>query len=78
MLMKKYAPNLELESLEDVLDKAISAYRENDFNKEETPSASTGGYVPTGWICPKCGNVYSPTTSMCYRCSKLPQITCTY
>lgn len=21
-----------------------------------------------GWICPKCGTVYSPTTIECYKC----------
>lgn len=21
-----------------------------------------------GWVCPKCGRVYSPTTPMCYYC----------
>lgn len=23
-----------------------------------------------GWICPKCGNVYSPQTTECYNCNK--------
>jgi len=22
----------------------------------------------TGWICPKCGKVYSPDTPMCFSC----------
>lgn len=24
--------------------------------------------APRGWVCPICGRVYSPTTSMCYYC----------
>ena len=24
--------------------------------------------APQGWVCPKCGRVYSPTTPMCYYC----------
>lgn len=27
-----------------------------------------GQQTPTGWICPKCGRVYSPTTPMCLYC----------
>jgi len=26
------------------------------------------GFIPQGWECPKCGRVYSPTTSMCSCC----------
>lgn len=29
-----------------------------------------------GWICPKCGAVYSPTMTECSRCSPPPKITC--
>lgn len=25
-------------------------------------------YAPQGWVCPKCGRVYSPNTFMCYYC----------
>ena len=25
-------------------------------------------FAPKGWICPKCGRVYSPTTPVCFYC----------
>lgn len=25
-------------------------------------------FVPHGWVCPKCGRVYSPSTPMCSYC----------
>ena len=28
----------------------------------------TIGPIPTGWCCPKCGRVYSPTQMMCLYC----------
>lgn len=34
-------------------------------------------YYPLGWICPKCGSVYGPHVSECWRCSSRT-ITCTY
>ena len=26
-------------------------------------------FTPKGWVCPKCGRVYSPTTSICSYCN---------
>lgn len=26
------------------------------------------GFAQQGWVCPKCGRVFSPTTPMCYYC----------
>ena len=26
-------------------------------------------YYPIGWVCPKCGSVYGPQVSTCWRCS---------
>lgn len=35
-------------------------------------------YYPLGWICPKCGSVYSPSVSQCWRCNPPMTITCIY
>ena len=32
------------------------------------------GWGRQGWICPKCGSVYSPDTPMCYKCNGNNQI----
>ena len=32
------------------------------------------GFAPQGWQCPICGRVYSPTTPMCYYCSRKTEI----
>lgn len=48
----------------------------NDFRTEEetTPrgeyNAIKGVFGQYGWICPKCGRVYSPFTQMCLYCGK--------
>lgn len=47
----------------------------NDFRieKETTPrreyNVINGIFGQQGWICPKCGRVYSPFTQMCLYCS---------
>lgn len=32
------------------------------------PNQSTYQFYQQGWVCPKCGRVYSPTTVMCMYC----------
>ena len=35
---------------------------------------NTNTFIPEkslGWICPKCGNVYSPLTMMCWKCENI-------
>lgn len=51
--------NEDMVSEEDAL-KAI------EMARNENVSQNVG---MKGWICPKCGRVYSPTTSMCSYCS---------
>lgn len=31
-------------------------------------------FQPTGWVCPKCGNVYNPTWPSCSRCNSFAPI----
>ena len=33
--------------------------------------------APKGWQCPVCGAVYSPTTPMCYNCTRKTTTTTT-
>ena len=35
------------------------------------------GFAPQGWQCPICGRVYSPSTPMCYYCSRKTETTTT-
>ena len=44
---------------------------ENIYNPWQEPNLS----APQGWVCPKCGRVYSPTTPMCFYCGSEDHIT---
>jgi len=46
--------------------KAVEMAREE---KENSTKLNSGIFGQQGWICPKCGRVYSPFTSMCSYCS---------
>ena len=55
----------------------------SEIISEPTSNSSTTAkhftpYYQYGWVCPKCGSVYSPTTSCCPRCAKPYEVTCTY
>ena len=49
----------------------------NFFNTITTPVAPPNftGWNRQGWICPKCGRVYSPDTIMCNYCGGNANIT---
>ena len=48
----------------------------NDFVQEKSSGVTAydkninGIFGMQGWICPKCGRVYSPFTQMCLYCGK--------
>lgn len=42
------------------------------------PSKLDPVYYPSGWVCPKCGSVYGPHVSTCWKCSAPVTITCIY
>ena len=48
----------------------ISTGGQEDMPKSTTTWAKSNDqlFAHQGWICPKCGRVYSPTTEMCLYC----------
>lgn len=48
---------------------SISQETAKSFSASIGDAHSFGWSGPQGWICPKCGRVYSPSTPMCYFCS---------
>lgn len=47
------------------------------YTKSSTETYGTMPYQ-TGWVCPKCGSVMSPSTTMCPFCGPKQSITVTY
>lgn len=37
--------------------------------EEEPYPPYTPPFTSSGWVCPKCGSVYAPHVSTCWRCS---------
>ena len=55
--------------------KPLFVYQHSKADEPQQTSAIVGDYpsfnwnfIPQGWVCPKCGRVYSPTTIMCLVC----------
>ena len=47
----------------DFYKQFIESFGVKEEKEEEKP------YFDSGWICPKCGRVYSPSTSECWFCN---------
>lgn len=39
------------------------------MNDTQTSTNPTNPTIIYGWVCPKCGNVWSPFTSQCSNCA---------
>lgn len=53
-------------------------YCNNCNEKSKGDGGTYGAFVPyqAGWVCPRCGSVYGPSVTECYRCSPPIKITC--
>ena len=59
------------------LEKKIETLREL-IKKDKEHQIQEQRYGPPGWVCPKCGRVYSPYHDRCDYCcgAQLRQVTC--
>lgn len=56
----------------------IEPMKDNPHSNSNLTTDLTTAYPGSfnyGWICPKCGSVFSPTTDSCPHCSKSWEIT---
>lgn len=53
----------------DNISRIYSSRQYCQYTDEVTDEALNRIFAPKGWICPKCGRVYSPSTSECFYCN---------
>ena len=53
---------------EEFRDKVIDKMLESLELEIEELKNKNNNFIETGWKCPICGRVYSPSTQMCFYC----------
>lgn len=57
---------MNISNLDNYLDIDYSNRDKGQDNNEKEQS-----HYAIGWVCPKCGSVYNPFISECWRCNSL-------
>lgn len=51
-------------------DRGIISSSERGISNDISIPITTPIAPPSGWKCPKCGNVWSPTVPGCFKCNR--------
>lgn len=66
--MSKVNTDFLLELIDQIQNPELKRMVEKLIDLEKEIDSEQSNYL-RGWVCPKCGKVYSPTTSECYHCN---------